>query len=204
MALSNFLSKLNWRLILIHFIACWFFYHALWQLGFLYDYKFLELLSRYNVFDLMKHNNYEEVRTIFKDYQNLQFGSRLSMDLVYAALTGLAGILIGFVISLLISIKNKWFWVNSLIIFLATFGVYFLDRFYWYHIRFALMFPGKLFKSNQAYNLTSGLFLLAIGLILFFWNRIVRFIDGRKDASPSPMSALNHKSNKSFGLTRTF
>ena len=173
--------------MLVHFIACWFIYHALWQLGFLYDYKFLELLSRYNVFELMKHNKYEEIKTIFKDYQSVQFGSRLPMDLVYAASAGLVGILVGFIISLLLSIKYKWYWVNSSIVLLICIGDFCLDRFYWYHIRFALMFPGRVFKSNWSYNLTSGLLLFAIGLYLFFGKGIIRFIDGK---TPGPADAL--------------
>jgi predicted Na+-dependent transporter len=78
-------------------VACWFIYHALNQLGYLYDYNFLEFAG---------NHKYEEIIKAYKD-SNQPLGLRISMDLVYAASAGLAAILIVFVISLALSIKHK-------------------------------------------------------------------------------------------------
>ncbi len=166
MALSNFLSKLNWRLILVHFIACWFFMHAFKQLGYLYDYNFLERVL---------NNNY-------KDFS----GYRLSMAMIRAYVIGDIGLLIGFGISLMISRKYKWFWANSLIVLLSLFVLYFFDRFYWDYLRHFIMFPGSIFKSDWAYIVTGSLPMLAIALCLFFLKRVIRFIDGKKNTQSTP------------------
>jgi hypothetical protein len=172
MALSNFLSKLNWRLILVHFIACWFFYHALWQLGFLYDYDFFELIV---------HHKYKDIDALSK-YSNdhMTIGYRLARISINAALIGLIGLLIGFVVSLFLSLKNRWYWVNSLIVLLITFTVCLFNRFYWHHIKVIFQAPGRIFQSDWAFILTNGLIILAIGICLFFLKRIIRFIDGKK------------------------
>jgi hypothetical protein len=169
MALSNFISKLNWRLMVVHFIACWFIYHAITQLGYLYDYKFLEFMINHKFED-----------EIDKFYKGENVGLRLSMDLVYAAYAGLVAILLAFVISLIISIKHKWFWLNSLIVFLAGLGSFLVDRFYWNHVKRFFMFPGIPFRSDWWFNFIGGTFMVAVGLSLFFWKRIIRFIDGRR------------------------
>jgi ABC-type dipeptide/oligopeptide/nickel transport system permease subunit len=105
----------------------------------------------------------------------------------YAALAGLTGILIAFVISLVLSIKYKWLWLNSLFVLLAGLSSFCIDRFYWNHVKLVFMFPGIPFKSDWAFNFTGGIFMLAIGLSLFFWKGIIRFIDGK---TPSPADAL--------------
>jgi len=168
MTLSNFLSKLNWRLILIHFVATWFIFHALWEFGFLYDYNYLEAIS-----SRINEHNYRD----FNNYRGLD-GERISKILYYAILTKLGGVLGGFIISLLLSFKHKWLWVNSLIVLLMTFILFCLDRFYYDHIRFITQAPGKIFKSDWAHLITNGLIMLAIGLLLFFNKRLIRFING--------------------------
>ena len=169
MTLSNFTSKLNWRLMAIHFIACWFIYHAITQLSYLYDYKFVEFMINHKFED-----------EIDKFYKSENVGLRLSMDLVYAACAGLVAILVTFVISLILSIKHKWVWLNSLIVFLAGLGSFLVDRFYWNLVKSIFMFPGIPFKSDWWFNFIGGTFMLAVGLSLLFWKRVTHFIDGKK------------------------
>jgi hypothetical protein len=168
MALSNFLSKLNWRLILTHIVACWFIYHALNQLGYLYDYKFLEFM-------VDRRNYFTKAASLFPENAY----HRLSMDLFYAALAGLVGILIASVISLVLSVRNKWLWLNSMLVFLLGIGSFLIDRFYWKHVKVAFMFLGIPFKSDWWFNFIGGVFMLAVGLYLFFGKKIIRFIDDK-------------------------
>ncbi|MBS1529087.1 MAG: hypothetical protein JSU01_02165 [Bacteroidetes bacterium] len=110
---------------------------------------------------------------------NQPYGIRLYMDLIYAVYAGLAGILIAFLISLVLSIKHKWFWLNSLFVLLAGLGSFLVDRFYWKHVKFIFMSPGLLFKSDWWFNFIGSIFMLVIGLCLFFSKRIIRFLNGR-------------------------
>jgi hypothetical protein len=166
MALSNFLSKLNWRLMLVHFIAYWFIYHGTRQLAYLYDYDFLEKLA----------NNYYNLKNHYRGFD----GNRLSMDLLYVGYASFVGLLAAILISLIVSIKHKWSWLNSVIVLLMAFTVCLFNRFYWHHIRIIFQAPGSIFKSDWAFILTNGLMMLAVGLCLFFWKGITRFIDGAK------------------------
>src|SRR5947209_2320237 len=108
MALSNFLSKLNWRLMVVHFIACWFIFHAFWQLGYLYDYNYMEKVVHQISFEKhqMKINNYHGLD-----------GYRMGMISVNVLLISFGSLLLSFVISLLLTLKYKWYWVNSIIVF---------------------------------------------------------------------------------------
>jgi hypothetical protein len=170
MTLSNFISKLNWRLMIVHILACWFFFHALWQLGLLYDYSYLEEIRRH-----INEHNYKD----FNSYKWLD-GHRITMIQINAILIALGGLLAGFVLSLLLSFKHKWFWVNSVIVLLVTFGLFSIDRFYFNYLRPTFQAPGKLFKADWACILANGLTMLAIGLLLFFLKRVIKFIDGKK------------------------
>lgn len=160
MTFSDFTSKLNWRLMIVHILACWFFFQAFQLFGFLYDYKYLEQIRLHN-------------------YKGLD-GRRIAMIPYRAALIGLGAFLCGFAISVTLSFKYKWSWVNSIIVFLGAFLLLFLDRFYFAYIKPVLHFPGRFFKSDWAYILTNGSFMLAVGLLLFFLKGIVKFIEGKK------------------------
>ena len=170
MTLSNFLSKLNWRLMIVHILACWFFFHALWQLGLLYDYNYVEEIRRH----INKHN-YRD----FNIYTGLDF-QRIAVISFNARMISLGGLLSGFVISLLLSFKHKWFWVNSVIVLLVTFILFSIDRFYFDYLRPVFQAPGKLFRPDWAHILANGLVMLAIGLLLFLLKRVIKFIDGKK------------------------
>jgi hypothetical protein len=39
MPLPTFITKINWRLILVHFAACWFFNYAFQELYILHDFN---------------------------------------------------------------------------------------------------------------------------------------------------------------------
>ncbi|HVV56660.1 MAG TPA: hypothetical protein VHC47_15100 [Mucilaginibacter sp.] len=145
------------------------------QLGYLYDYKFLELVV---------HHKFDEIERLYK---NQDTSLRLSMDSFYPAFCELGGILICFIISLVLSIKNKWLWLNSLIVLIAEFGSFCIDRFYWSSVKSFFMFPGIPFKSDWGFNFTGGMFMIAIGMTLFFWKRIIRFIDGTKAHPVEPV-----------------
>ncbi len=160
MNLSNSSSKLNWRLVFIHFIASWFIYHALWQFSYLSDYPLLEKIS---------HLDYSGSG---KDMEH-----RMSMLTLMTVVFRVAGILIGFAISLWLSLKHKWYWANSVIVLIVTSLFFFLDRFYYSSIRFIFDFPGRIFNSDWDIIVTNGLIMLIIGMVIFLMDRSINYIN---------------------------
>jgi hypothetical protein len=155
--MSNSTPKLNARLLVIHFIACWFFIYAFQTLAFLYDYKFLFVQSA----DTRAHDV-----------------ARFQMDMKVYNEAGFLGLLIAYLISWRISLKRNWFWINSVVVFVLA---YFLKQFGWLGwstLQKVFLAPGHLFKINSiAAFATNGIFMLTIGLVLLFLNSIKRFID---------------------------
>src|ERR1700712_5051750 len=96
MASSSILSKLNWRLVVIHTIACGFLIYACKVLIYLHDKDFW---FRIETIDLVR----VETKRIV---DNLQLNT----------LMGYAGLLLGFIISLILSIRYKWYWLNPVIV----------------------------------------------------------------------------------------
>jgi hypothetical protein len=149
--------------MVIHFAGCWFFIYAFQKLAALHD---IELLNAMN--------NIKDVDDVIK-----RFGpNRIAIEALLINLGGPVGLLTGFIISLLISLKNKWHWLNSVIVFVV---MIFLKKFKllgWNYLKPIVLSPGDLFKSMTAHFLAPGLIMLAIGLCLFFMKWSIRFING--------------------------
>lgn len=162
MTLSNFLSKLNWRLIVLHIIACWFFIDAFRTLIVIHDYQYLnDLTSR-----KFKNGNSDSYRFL--------------NDMFWIHISCFLGLLTGFIISLILSLRFKWFWFNSIIVLLVTYLLWMLGYSGWNYLREVFLKPELLFKSDEAFFVTNGLMMLTIGLCLFFMKWSIRFINGNK------------------------
>jgi hypothetical protein len=175
MTLSGFISKLNWRLVMVHLLACWFFYYAAGEFWILIDAKFLlHLLST------SFKGNYDAIR--------------IEHDLMWMNLAELSSILIAFAISLVIVIRKKWFWLNSvlmltiaiaLIMLWARFKIGFTP---WHYLKQIFLTPGSIFDNTIWFFVINGLLLLTVGLCLFFLKPIIRFIEGKK-VHKAPLNA---------------
>ena len=167
MALSQHLSKFNWRLMLVHFFACLFLIHSFRDFYFLNDFKFK--------MDLLNHlkNNKMDVEWMSKNYNAawiVQIGR-------WSILIGYIGLLTGFLISLIISIKQHWYWLNSLIVFIVTFVLIRFGIFNWKYVYYIFQFAEIPFKrTNPWCYFTNGLVMLSIGLLLFFLKTSNKFI----------------------------
>jgi hypothetical protein len=166
MTLQKFISRLNWRQIVIHFIASFFFIYAFMTLAYLYDSKLLDRIRLSNQVD--KIQGIETVK-----YSTVDFINFLRIPL-YSAIVGLW---IAFIISLVISIRRKWFWFNSLITFLLTYFLYRFDLIGWRYLKNIFLALGQLFNDTFIELLLNGTLMLTIGLFLFFLRPILRFID---------------------------
>jgi hypothetical protein len=144
------ISRINWRLILIHFIATWFFIQSFFILSFLHDLKAYEVFT-----DKWRKEYFDEAR--FMNVINWMYTSPY------------IGLLVAFAISLTISIKRKWLWLNSLLVFILS---YLLKRFGldgWKFLKMIFLTPGQYFNHHSAwYYLANGLPMLILGFVLFY------------------------------------
>ena len=169
---QTFISRLNWRQVLLHFVAFWFFIHAFQTLSYLYDTKLIDTLRQSDGQDTIK---------ILED------SGTSSVDLTYFLLwtnaSGLIGLLVAFIISLIISFKRHWFWMNALIAFILT---YLLDRFDllgWTYLKPFFLYLGQKFNNSTVEFLVNGIILLTIGLLILFLQRLNQFIENKKLAT---------------------
>lgn len=153
MALSNFISKLNWWLILVHVTAWWFIRYAL-----------VEFFD-YNLFHQPSH---------VLDGPEWRYGSNLWETVRYI------GPLVTFIFSFFISYKNKWHWINSLFVFFVTFILSRNDMVMWYELRDFFGLPALFFEKLWIRDLINGTIMFCIALSLFFLKGIARFIDGER------------------------
>ena len=159
--MSNFLSKLNTRQLVIHFIAFWLFIYAFHTLAYLYDYKILTSDS-------------------VKVYQVI-FKARYATDLAIIDIAGSIGLFIAFVISWRLSDLNKWFWPIPVIVFFITFLLYYFNLLGWSKLQYIFLAPGQIFSglSNAITIIFNGIIMLAMGLYLFLSKKVIGYISRR-------------------------
>ena len=173
MTLQNFISRLNWRQILLHLIAIWFFIYAFETFAYLTDTKLIEL---------SRHSDQQITRTTLEE--NGISSSNIPDLLFTVTAAGLGGMVVGFIISLIISIRQHWFWLNSLIAFLLFFipvNLGFLSR---KSLTKIFWIPGQIFSDTTIEFLVNGIILLIIGLLIFFWRLPNRFIEKNNLVTP--------------------
>lgn len=169
MTLQKFISKLNWRQIVLHFVASCFFVHAFMILSYLYYIKLVDHFRSSNYTNPILGN--ENVHYSSSDVTNF------IMIPHYSAMVGL---LIAFLISLFISIKRQWFWFNSAIAYLLTYFLHRFDFLGWGYLKKIFLALGKLSNNTFIEFLVNGTLLLTIGLMLFFLKPSIKFIDKNK------------------------
>ena len=172
MTLQNFIEKINWRQILIHFVAFWFFIHAFQTLSYLYNPSLVDTVRQSNGQDTIK---------------TLSENGTTATDIVYfqlwTSISGFIGLLVAFFLSLGISIKRHWFWVNSFIAFIVTYILYRYHILGWTYLKNIFLYPGQIFNNSTVEFLFNGSILLAIGLLIFLLKRPNQFIENNKLAA---------------------
>lgn len=154
--------KVNWKHIIIHLVAIWLSQRAGTHAGFLTDVPFLQGL----------HNSGEQ----WEGYVQGVSGSRLYELLRMVAYSGAAAMLIGFILSLIISVRRKWFWVNSLLslVLLIVLSIV-TGKLDFYPLQF-LITSMNAFNSVLLYHSIFVFFSLTIAFVLFFHHAINRWI----------------------------
>jgi hypothetical protein len=172
MTLQNFIARLNWRQILLHFIATIFLIFAFQQFAYLFKIDIIDAIRKSRILD---KETYIEIAK-----KNNWSPGQLLAYLFYINLFWLLGLILGFIISLTISKTKKWFWVNSLIVLLAAFILARQDLLGWTYLKTIFLKPGEIFSNSTMYILTNGLVLLIIGLFVFYYEKCNNFINSKK------------------------
>jgi len=164
----------NWRLILFNFISFFFYVYTAQIFSYLRDLRKYKLVTGLN--DGQKPEVYDAVKASIAPRDNL---SDYLTDSIYFGLCGLG---IAFLIAILISRKNKWHWLNSLLAFIVMFLLW-SNALGWTIVRDYFALFRALFNSTFFGLFFNGLILLFIGSFFFFskWSR--RFIEAGNGAS---------------------
>ncbi|MEP6611033.1 MAG: hypothetical protein ABJA76_04095 [Mucilaginibacter sp.] len=174
--MENSVSKINVRLMVIHFIAFWLFIYGFQTLAFLHDFNFLILLP---------------VEARINDV------ARTNLDMKIVAQAALVGAIVAYVISWRISLKHNWFWLNSVFIFVLIYVLKLYDLLGWNQLQRVFLLPGSIFRLNtRTYYVTNGVIMLAIGSFLLFSGKLKRFIDGKRAEATKPAATSKVKPAK--------
>src|ERR1035437_5308652 len=108
MKIKSFISKFNCRLICVHLLATAFILLSSKRFALLYDFDFTESFFNFGFPEYLKH--------LHPKYINETIGDRLSLFLWTTYLAKLIGLLLSFIVSLIIILKRKIFWMNAIIV----------------------------------------------------------------------------------------
>jgi hypothetical protein len=153
----------------MHILAFWFFIHAFQTLSYLYDTKLIDTVRQSNG----QLNNQALI-------DNKIEASDLTYFVLWTSVSGFVGLLVAFIISLAISIKRHWFWVNALLAFIVTYILYRFDLLGWTYLKQFFWYLGQKFNNSTIEFLFNGLVLLIIGVLIFFLRMPNRFIENNK------------------------
>jgi hypothetical protein len=165
MTIHKFIARLNWRQVVIHFIATWFF---------MYSFQTLAILHDTNLVDIFRQVGEHGLRNAINE--NKISASDLTYFTMWTTLANIAGLLVAFIISLTISFKRKWFWFNSFLVLVFVHILGRLDLLGWAYLKKIFLVPGEIFANTKLQFLTDGLLLLALGLLTFFLTKTNKFI----------------------------
>jgi len=99
---------------------------------------------------------------------------------LFNGISSFAGLLTAFFISLSITIFRKWFWLNSLLVFIVLYFANKLNLTGWNHFKILFFTPGKIwFRGNlYLYFFICATVFNISGLLLFFLKPVNNFIEG--------------------------
>lgn len=169
MTLEKIISKLNWRQVIIHFIAFCLFIYAFQTFSYLHNTTLIEVV---------RNSKGRIPNTTFID--NNISSTDLMRFLLWTNISPLVGLLISFFMAIMISKKRAWFWVNSLLAFLVAYFLLWNHLLGWDSLKQTLMTPGKIFSNAIVEVFSRGIILLLIGLLFFYLKPITRFLEYKK------------------------
>jgi hypothetical protein len=167
MPLKTFISKLNWRQVLIHLIGTWFFMHAFQTLSYLYNTDLIIVIRQPT--EELQMKSLRESGTTLPELIDFTRVVNISNSI---------GLLAAFIVSLTISLKRHWFWFNSFLVFVITYLLNWFDLPGWSFLKNIFLTPGEIFRNTTLEFLSNGIILLVPGLLCFFLKPVNKFITG--------------------------
>ena len=156
--------KINWRQILIHFVAAFCLMVS------------FHILACFTNIELFEEVRYPKSPPVSNQGQILSDIVEFSATIY---LVGSLGLLIGFIISLSISLKKKRGWSNSVFVFILIYLLAWLGAEQFIFKLLLSLFDT--FKINARLEvLIIGLLLLALSFLLFFSKKSNKFIIEKK------------------------
>ena len=158
-----YFSKINGKLIGLHLVAGWFLMTGFYTISFLTNIYFAE-----------------EFKNITPFSGEAWWGQVPNSFVSTIILSGFAGLIFSFLISLLICIRKKWFWMNAVIVLILSL---LFVKFYWLlwnTVKPFAWFTGEIFNTIFLEFLINGILLLFIGLFIFFSKWTNQFIQKGK------------------------
>ena len=149
------MRKINYLQIIIHLIATCFFIFSFTVYSNIYNFKLLMVFSENGVHNVM--SNTDKYGITLSDIWDFSFTNTILQFI---------GIIIAFIISLIISIKNKWSILNSFIVLILSFILNRFDLLGWGYIK-DYLFLGKYISNLKLGFFIMGSILLIIGLLIF-------------------------------------
>lgn len=174
MIIPRFITRLNWRLIVVHFIATWFFKYA---------FQVLALLHNTTLVDIARQTGNGDLSQTLSDHG--VSASELTNFILWNNYGNAIGFLVAFGISLTITIRRNWYWFNAVLVFVLVYVLAWFNLPGWNYWRPLFLLPGKIFSNTTAEFLANGLLLLAVGLLTFFLPVINRFIERGNRVKPA-------------------
>lgn len=152
-------KRINLKLIVIHSIALWMFAFSFQTFGY---------LSNVDLSEFIRHSPSEKTNLTIPAYDA---GAIYSLQLTIEICKTL-GIVVGFVLSLIISRKRNWYWLNSLLAFILMMLLRFFDLLGWSYLKNLFLFPSQI-GTGFWYYFINGLVMLTIGIILLSINKSI-------------------------------
>ena len=163
MTSSTRFSTINLKLIGLHLVAGWFLMTGFYTISFLTNIPFAE-----------------EFKTITPFSEGAWWGQAPNSFVSTIIISGFAGLITSFIISLSICIRKKWFWLNAVIVLILSL---LLVKFYWIlwnTVKPFAWFAGEKFNNIFLEFLIKGIILLFIGLFIFFSKWTNHFIQKKR------------------------
>jgi len=157
---SSPLNAINWKQVVIYFIAFWLISHGALAFSYLFDLQLSEILRlSYNPKGEISANNYE--------------AGRLADLNLFLALGRTIGLLFAFGIAFLLAKKIRGNWVNPVVAFVIALVLGIFNLLAWSILQSVFLTPGSRF-SGSSYYVVNGLVLIILGLIILWVNHLSR------------------------------
>jgi hypothetical protein len=159
--------KLNPRQLWVHFIAFWLFIGSFRYLVYLINIRLFKILMApiipgQNFFDRFNPENVNHLELL--DYINILLGYW-----IYA-------ILVAFLISMIISWKKGWSWINSVLVAFLTAVLYRVPFYRWHDPGWHTTIYYDPVPRSVEWFVAVGIALLAMGLTLFLSKAVNNYI----------------------------